>query len=400
MLTKQTIFKSMTLVTIILMDLLAGMEFDLFVPSFPELQAHFNLSPFWLEASLSANFIGYCLSLFVVGTLADQYGRKPTIIWGLIGFILGSLLCIFPPSYTFLLVGRFIQGVGIAAPSILSFLIIADSYPLKKQQYLIAMLNGVINLSIGIAPILGSYITLYFHWQGSFITLLLLGILTLIFTVIFIPSYPLPQYHQSFSWRNYISILQSKPLMLLIIHIIFLFVPYWIFVGMSPLLYMEDLGVSLVHFGYYQGFLAFMFALGSIFFGFIVGKYNPKNLLYVAQQIFVFGLLCLLLVTLFNSQNPLLITFAFLPFIIGQIIPSTILYPLCLNFMPEAKARVSAMIQGTRLIFSALSLQVVGYFYQGSFQNIGMMISVFIFLAVLTLFYVLRNRNLMDFLES
>ena len=37
---------SMILVTVILLDLLAGMEFDLFVPSFPALQVYFNLSPF------------------------------------------------------------------------------------------------------------------------------------------------------------------------------------------------------------------------------------------------------------------------------------------------------------------------------------------------------------------
>ena len=33
--------------------------------------------------------------------------------------------------------------------------------------------------------------------------------------------------------------------MLLIVNILFMFVPYWIFVGMSPLLYIKDLGVSL-----------------------------------------------------------------------------------------------------------------------------------------------------------
>ena len=35
---KDTYAKGMILITVILMDLLAGMEFDLFVPSFPELQ--------------------------------------------------------------------------------------------------------------------------------------------------------------------------------------------------------------------------------------------------------------------------------------------------------------------------------------------------------------------------
>lgn len=104
---KQTISKSMVLATVIFMDLLAGMEFDLFVPSFPELQNQFSLSPFWVEALLSVNFVGYCLSLFLVGGLADRYGRKPIILLGLLTFIIGSILCLWAPSYAFLLAGRF-----------------------------------------------------------------------------------------------------------------------------------------------------------------------------------------------------------------------------------------------------------------------------------------------------
>ena len=139
------------------MDILSGMEFDHFVPSFPELQNQFNLSDFWVEALLSVNFAGYCLSLFFVGGLADHYGRKPIILLGLMTFIIGTLLCLWASSYQFLLVSRFLQGVGIATPAILSFLIIADAYPLKKQQSLFAILNGLFNFAADAAPVLGSY---------------------------------------------------------------------------------------------------------------------------------------------------------------------------------------------------------------------------------------------------
>jgi DHA1 family bicyclomycin/chloramphenicol resistance-like MFS transporter len=393
----QAMAKMMVLVSVILMDLLAGMEFDLFVPSFPQLQNQFSLTPFLVEALLSVNFIGYCLSLFFVGGLADRYGRKPIILLGLTTFIIGSLFCLCGASYSWLLAGRFFQGVGIAAPAILSFLIIADAYPLKKQQYFMAMLNGVMNISVAASPVLGSYITLYFHWQGNFVTLLLLSMITFIMTWFFIPVSKLPAQKETLSLRGYIPILQSKPLRLLILNIIFMFVPYWIFVGMAPLLYMKDLGVSLAHFGYYQGALAFVFALGSIAFGFIIHRYEHTKMLYFAAQIYIVSLISVVLVTLLAGHNPLLITLAFIPFIIGQIIPSNILYPLCLNFMPQAKGRVSAILQGSRLIFSALGLQLAGYYYQGTFLNIGIIISVFIIMVIMTLFLVVKNPELMKF---
>lgn len=392
--------KVMVFVTVMLMDLLAGMEFDLFVPSFPELQSQFNLSPFWVEALLSINFAGYCLSLFFVGSLADRYGRKPIILLGLMVFIIGSLLCLWASSYEFLLVGRFLQGVGISAPAILSFLIIADAYPLKQQQSLMGILDGLMNFSIGAAPVVGSYITLYFHWRGNFMTLLVLGLMTLVMALVFIPTHKLLARKETLSLRGYIPLFQSKPLLLLIVHIVFGFVPYWVFVGMSPLLYMESFGVSLSHFGYYQGVLAFVFGFGSILFGLVVHRYDQKKMLYVSAQILIAGLISLVWVTFQDSLNPLFITLAFLPFIIARIIPSIILQPLCLNFMPQAKGRISAILQGGRLIFAAFCLQLAGYFYQGSFQNIGIIIIIFIFLTVITLFFVINNRVLMTFTKA
>ena len=396
----QSIVKNIVLLTIILMDIVVGMEFDIFVPSFPQLQHYFNLSPFWVEALLSINFVGYCLGLFFVGGLADRYGRKPILLVGFSIFILGSLSCVWAVSYYFLLVGRFLQGVGIAAPTILSFLIIADSYPLKKQQYLMAMLNGCVNVSVAAAPVIGSYVALYFHWQGNFIVLLGLGFIVFFMTLFFIPMYKLPGIKKTLSFRGYIPLFQSKPLMLLVIHIVFMAVPYWIFVGISPLLYMKGLGVSLAHFGYYQGIIALVFALGSVLFGLIIHEYEQKNILHVANGIFIASFMMIAVIAFFNSTSPMLITFVLIFFSIGQVIPCTILYPLCLNFMPEAKGKIAAVLQVARLILTALSLQLTGFLYQGSFQMIGVILCGFILVASITLFFVIQNRTLMNFSQG
>jgi len=376
------------------MDLLTGMEFDLFVPSFPELQDHFQLSAFSVELSLSVNFIGYCISLFVVGELADRYGRKPIILLGLLIFIFGSVLCLFPLPYYFILAGRFLQGIGIAAPSILSFLIIADLYPIKKQQFLMTILNASMNTAVAFAPVIGSYITKYFHWHGNFIMLLLIGLITFVMTLCFIPNVQLIHKKSIENLLGYKAIFKSNVVVILMVYFMIMYVPYWIFVGMSPLLYMKDLGIHLTHFGYYQGSLALTFALGSLLFGFIIHRYDHKKMLKLANQIFIFSFLCIMLVAFQYDSNPLFITLAFIPFVIGQIIPSNILYPLYLNLMPESKGRLTALIQGGRLVFASIGLQVAGYFYQGSFFNIGIMISSVIFVGIIMMILVLKRWNI------
>ncbi len=381
--------KILLLLTVILMDFLVGMEFDIFVPSFPELKSHFGLTPFWVEATLSVNFIGLCISLFFVGNLADRFGRRPVILGGLIAFTLGSILCLFAPHFIFLLLGRFLQGTGIAAPCILSFLLIADTFELKKQQYYMAMLNGIMNISCALAPILGSYITIYFHWQGNFTALLLLGLFVLIMTLLFVPKHTPEEKKEEI---GYIQLLQIKPYLMLIIQITLMFVPWWIFVGITPLLYIQDLGVGLHHFGYYQGSIAFLFAIGSVTYGFVMNRFDKRKMLHYSNITFIISLVLLSFLTIINCENPLFITLVFSLFILGQIIPTTILFPYTLNYLPEAKGRTAALIQAGRLIFSALGLQLAGHYYTGSFQNPGIILCLFIFATIVALQVVMQKQ--------
>jgi len=386
--------KLMLLTTVILMDILGGAEVDLFVPSFPEIKNHFNVSTVWLEALLSVNFIGSALSLFFVGGLADRYGRKPIILLGLMIFIIGSILCSFSSHYNFLLIGRFLQGIGVAAPATLCFLIIADLYPIKKQQYFMGVLNGLINVAVAGAPVVGSYITMHFHFQGNFIALLLLGVLVAIMTIFFVPQSKLPPVKEPISFSSYLPIFRSKSLMLLIINIVFMFTPYWIFLGLSPILYMKDLGVSLKHYGYYQGVWALVFALGSIFFGLVIEKFPAKRMLKISAYTCCIGLILIILVAAFNIKNPLVIALSLMPFNIGGIIPFIIIYPIALNFIPTAKGRTSALIKGAMLILTTFGVELAGYCYQGSFKTLGIIISFFIMIGVITLFFVVKNREI------
>jgi DHA1 family bicyclomycin/chloramphenicol resistance-like MFS transporter len=219
-------------------------------------------------------------------------------------------------------------------------------------------------------------------------------------TFFFIPTNKLPTNKEPMNLRGYMLIFKSKPLMLLATNITFMFVPYWIIIGMSPILYMEDLGVSLSEFGYYQGSLAFTFAFGSILSGLIVNKYDQKKMLYISAQISIIGLIIIAVVTLLNIKNPLIITLAYLPFNTALIIPSTILYPICLSYLPEAKGRISAVLQGSRLIVATICLELAAYFYNGSFQNIGIILSLLITLAVITMFMVIKNLKIINLLKK
>src|SRR5271154_4187660 len=112
--------------TILLIQVLCGMEMDLFIPSFPELQSVFNLSPVLVQMTISVNFVAFCICSLFAGALGDRYNRRIILLMGLLIFVIGSVVCVIAPSFALLILGRALQGIGISAPAILSFPVLLD----------------------------------------------------------------------------------------------------------------------------------------------------------------------------------------------------------------------------------------------------------------------------------
>ncbi|GHU17833.1 hypothetical protein FACS189472_05280 [Alphaproteobacteria bacterium] len=199
----------MLFIVIVIMDILSSAEMDICVPSFPEIQSVFGISSFAVEFVLGINLLAHCIGALVAGNLGDRYGRKPIILSGLALFIFGSLMCALSPSYYMLLVGRFVQGIGISCPTVLTYVIIPDTYDIKTHQKLLGLLSFFSTLAAAIAPIIGSYTTLLFGWRGNFYLLLILGIASYVFGYFFLPA-GVRNNDISVSLIEYVKILKNK----------------------------------------------------------------------------------------------------------------------------------------------------------------------------------------------
>lgn len=367
--------------TIILIEILAGMEVDLFIPSFPELQKTFNLTPFLVQLTLSVNFVAYCICSLLVGTLGDRFNRRHVMLGSLGVFVLGSLFCVLASSFYLLLLGRFFQGVGMAGPAVLAYVLVADEYPIEKQPAIMGIYNGICNISVAIAPIIGSYVSLYFNWRGNFILLLVLGLLAFMLGYRVIPNRK-NDTNISLSLKSYIPLLTSPQLMYYVIGICFLAVPYWVFTGMAPILYMEDMGVPLKHFGLYQGAIAGAFSIVCILSSKILNRYGKENCLNISKWLCGISAFVFLYIALANIKHPLVITCAMVVFAIVSVFPFNIYYPYSLEVIPNSKARTAALIHAIRLLLTAFSIQSVSYIYNGIFFPIGITIFVCITIAL------------------
>lgn len=366
-------------IAILLIEILAGVEVDLFIPSFPELQKVFELTPFMVQLTLSVNFIAYCVCCLFAGTLGERYNRRHVMLASLLIFVIGSAFCMFATNFPLLILGRFLQGVGIAAPATLAFVVIADDYPIEKQPAMLGLLNGMVTVAMSFAPVVGSIVNLYFSWRANFVLLFGVGTLCFISSYFLLPAKK-GNPNVSLSPMAYWPLLTSQKYMLYFWAICFLAITYWIFIGMAPILYMEDLGVPLEHFGYYQGAVAAVFSVVCILSPMIYARYGLKNCFKVGVWLCFLSALLILMITILGIENPLFITAVILVFSLGVAFPINILYPFSLEIVEDSKGRSAALIQAGRLVMTAIGLEVVSYYYVGNFSPIG--ISMFVSLML------------------
>lgn len=129
---------------------------------------------------LSTLFLGLATAQMLYGPISDSFGRKPTIYVGLGIFIAGTLIVIFAGDFEIMLAGRFLQGLGVAAPRIVTMAIIRDLFAGRAMARVMSLVMMVFILVPVLAPAIGQGVLLVANWRTIFGVLLLLALIILI----------------------------------------------------------------------------------------------------------------------------------------------------------------------------------------------------------------------------
>lgn len=201
--------------------------------------------------------------------------------------------------------------------------------------------------------------------RGNFVLLLIVGLISLVLGILFIPKREVNKKNTYFFKRIYTYLQIAKSYILYTYNDISC-TRILVFIGIAPILYMQDLGVTLEYFGLYQGAMAALFSIMSFSSGYCFKKFGIRNCFYFGVIFIILFLLGNSILVVYNISNPLTITIVTLLLSLGMIYPISILWPLLLEAIPDGKARMTAIFTSARLILTAFGLQLVGflrYFY-------------------------------------
>ncbi|RQS08806.1 MFS transporter [Burkholderia sp. Bp9002] len=150
---------------------------DIYVPALPAMARYFATSPQAIQSSVSGYMAAYAFGQLVFGPIADAYGRKRVLAFGLVVYTIGCLLSLGAQNLEMFLLARCLQGVGIATTNLLAKAIITDSFSGQALLHAFTYMSIAWGLAPIVAPVIGAHLQTWFGWQACLVFLLVYSLL-------------------------------------------------------------------------------------------------------------------------------------------------------------------------------------------------------------------------------
>lgn len=351
-----------------------SVETDVYVPSFPEMMVAFHTTESRIQQILSLNFFGVCISSLVCGPLSDSFGRRRVLSIGTAIFTLSSLGCYFASNFEIMLFWRLIQGLGAGSILAVASTAIFDLYEPEKSAQLISILNSVVTVTMSFAPLVGSWLNLFFGWRSTFLFILLLAGFAWFLITAFLPESLPVEKRKAFKIKDilqtYGQLLLNRNFILSTVIWSMMFSTLIVYTASVSVLFIDHLEVSESFFGLYQASTMSAFCLFSFLASYLIGRFGQISIKKVGTVLFFAGCGAIFLVSLIAPKSPELISAAM------AIIGAGTALAIVLYFTDSVVGIVStgaalSLAQGLRLFFSSASTDISRLLFDGSIQSIA-----------------------------
>ncbi len=152
----------------------------------PAIGEDFNLDAVSLSWIVTSFLLSTAMFLLPVGRWGDLSGIRRIFKTGVVIFTLSTLLSGFAVSGFWLIVLRFMQGIGAAFTNTSGSAILVSSFPPRFRGRVLGFSVSAVYLGLAFGPFAGGFLTQYLGWRSIFYISALLGTLTTIIAFLFL----------------------------------------------------------------------------------------------------------------------------------------------------------------------------------------------------------------------
>ena len=375
--------------SIIILGCLTGMaalSIDMSLASIPfmgsELSSDLSTSQFTVGFFMA----GVAIGLIPAGLISDRIGRIPVLIYGLIIFVLASLMTILATSIEFMLIARLIQGLGASAGMTVPRAMVRDISSGKNAAQILSSMMIVFTFIPILASIFGSYLVGVFQWRATFIAITVIGLILLLSV-----NKELDETHignKSINFREQFEIgikefFKHKVSIFGMLLVVVTITGYMSLITGSSVLMIEIYKLPTGWFGPIFALAGLSVLIGSFINKYLLRKFKIIQVMMIGVFFIGLGASILLTIAYFNEVRFSILWGGVCIYMFGTAFVISNSTALALDPLSKT-AGISASIIGTiQNFFSAVGSVLTGLVYNGTISNMVFSMGILGFVVVI-----------------
>ncbi len=361
-------------VLILILTSIGYIATDIYLPSMPYMVQYFASSNTVVQLTFSVYMFSFCLTPFIVGPISDNIGRKIPILYGIYISLIATFLCIFAHNIYFLILARFIQGIGTGMIVSTSRALLPDYFEGEKLRKYFSYIHMFMALILAIAPPLGGMIQDATSWRMVFVTMFVYLIFVLILVKLIMRDQPLK--HHSFSGignhlASYKALLSNRLFMLYSVCTILTVMGIIAYLTVSPFLLQSFIGLSATEYGFTALSLCGIVFISGFINSRMIHYFTSRTLLRVTIALMLLaGSLLLIfnqlgLINIYTLLIPAFIYFAAMPISISNAAA------LALDNIQGNYGAATALMTGLQFMGGGISSLLISFAKENSLLPLG-----------------------------
>ena len=303
------------------------LSIDMYLPAFPAMAEDLGVSSEQIQLSLSVYFIGLASGQLVYGPLADRFGRRKPLLFGIGLFCVASLARALAPTLEWLLAARFAQALGGCAGMVVNRAVVRDLCEPIDAAKAFSQLMLIMGVAPILAPLAGTALLGLAGWASIFWFLTVFAGLFALAVYFFLPE-TLPPHMAPPPLRSafgrYIGLLREPLFMFHALTGGVAMAGMFAYISGSPYVFLELYKVPVEQYAWLFGSIAACFILSAQLNSRLLRRWSQLALIRGTTFIYMLATVTLLLAAWLQVESlwlflpPLVLSVA----IISQVLPN------------------------------------------------------------------------------
>lgn len=382
--------------SIALLVALAPLSTDMYLPALPGMAAEFSASTGQMQLTLSLFLAGFAFAQVIYGPLSDRFGRKPVLLAGLSLFILSSAGCALSDNVHSLILFRFLQALGGSAGPVLGRAMVRDIHGPETAGKVLSHIGSAMALAPAVAPIAGSFMTVYWGWPSIFWFLALFGMVGATLLHFKIAESAPEEYRHPKSIKtilnDYRALLKDSKFLGYTLACTFSYSGLICFLSVSAFVIIEYFGVPVKSFGLLFVFVVAGYLSGTLIGGRLSDHMGYRKLVGLGSMVCLVAGVVMLLLAEFYPVHVTIIVLPMMLFMVGVGLVMPHAMAGALAHYPHMAGSASGLFGFFQMTIAGGIGVIVGHSYDGTPVTMSAMIAIMGLLTVVTYFLLLHRE--------